>query len=66
MSKKSHIGSRIVAGLVAGLALTACAPMTPQQEAMWMGSINRVTSGHYVNGVYHSTPPIKVIPVKDQ
>ena len=60
---KSQIGSRVVAGLAVGLALTACAPMTTQQEAQVASSINTVMDGHYRNGYYTKDIPVLVAPV---
>ena len=62
IGSKSRTGSRVVAGLTVGLALTACAPMTTQQEAQVASSINTVMDGHYRNGYYTKDVPILVAP----
>lgn len=62
VSSKSSTGSRLVPGLAAALALTACAPMTAQQESQIAGSINTVMEGHYRNGYYTKDVPVLVAP----
>lgn len=60
ISNKASTGSRLVPTLVAGLALAACTPMTPQQEAQVAKSINTVSDGHYRYGYYTQEVPILV------